>query len=143
MKLERGLYCQDAGLKANSAPAPSGTEPAQVDANQSLVTQLENSLHEMQSRAERSESKCLELTKEHQENDAALQKLRSELAEARSQTTRQTSRIQYMVDKEKLLQGHLKSLKNQLDLLEQKNRIYADTVAKHEQSIAVLRGTIE
>lgn len=39
-----------------------------------------------------------------------------------------------------LLQGNLDSYKKQLSTLEEKNKIYACTVAKHEQSIAILRG---
>lgn len=40
------------------------------------------------------------------------------------------------------MKGNIDGFKKQISVLEEKNKLYACTVAKHEQSIAVLRGNL-
>ncbi|XP_046654064.1 nucleoprotein TPR-like isoform X3 [Daphnia pulicaria] len=83
------------------------------------------------------------ILKEKKEKEAALdsqiQALQGQLAELRAQNVRLSTHNEYADSKEKPLQGNLESCKKQLNALEDKNKIYACTIAKHEQSIAVLR----
>lgn len=88
-----------------------------------------------------------------------IQSLHDALADLRAQNVRLGTQIEYSNEKEKLLmvksqfsfystlffllyalQGNLEGFKKQITILEEKNKSYACTVAKHEQSIAVLRG---
>ena len=66
--------------------------------------------------------------------------LGDQLSESRSQNTRVATQLQYMEDKEKLLQANVDLLKSQLLSLEEKNKLLVCSQAKHEHSIAVLKG---
>ena len=156
---QRDMYrklVQEAGLNASqSSPAkfrsdfvtstpaaPSSSKPT-GESGRSGVSQLEKLLGDANDRLRQVEEKHSLAVGEHKEAEKLLrekaEQLHDQLAEMRSQNTRLSTQMEYMEQKEKLLQGNLQSFKNQVDSLEQKNTLYACTVAKHEQSIAVLR----
>ena len=127
------------------------------------MTGIESQLNESKARLEEQETNLKSLTNEKKEMEKELnnkiQVLQDQLTELRAQNIRFSTQTQYADEKEKLLQviqqfeiistkfvfniclqGNLDSCKKQLNALEEKNKMYTCTVAKHEQSIAVLRG---
>ena len=73
----------------------------QVDARR---VGLEKRISELQSLLEQSQQQCQSTSNEKQEKDAALQRINEQLHEIRSQNARLTSQVQYLEDKDKLIQ---------------------------------------
>ncbi len=65
---------------------------------------LEKRITELQSLLEQSQQQCQSISNEKQEKDAALQRINEQLHEIRSQNARLTSQVQYLEDKDKLIQ---------------------------------------
>lgn len=133
-----------AEMVTSTPAAAAQSKPAVADDGGRSVLELEKLLSETSSRLEQKESALDDLLLQKKESDKTfsekLDALTEQLAEARSQNARVSAQMEYGDEKEKLLQGNLDSFKKQVAALEQKNKVYACTVAKHEQSIAVLRG---
>ncbi|KAI9556759.1 Nucleoprotein TPR [Daphnia sinensis] len=147
---QRDMYrilLQEAGLGDSRSPTKFrnvvASTPAPVRQDSTRSGDIEAQLNESKQRLEEHEMKLQNITKEKKERETALesqiQTLQGQLAELRAQNIRLSTHKEYADAKEKLLQGNLDSCKKQLNALEDKNKIYACTVAKHEQSIAILR----
>jgi hypothetical protein len=171
---QRDMYrkiVQEAGLNTSQSPTKFRSDfvtstPAAPSKSEGLRSsfELEKLLSETSTLLQQSEQKYAAVLKERQESEKELRDkiecLNDQLTETRSQNARVATQIQYMEEKEKLLQvtrinsnfvvhafnfffksqGNLDSYKKQLSSLEEKNKNYACTIAKHEQSIAILKG---
>ncbi|XP_057373674.1 nucleoprotein TPR-like [Daphnia carinata] len=147
---QRDMYStllQEAGLGDSRSPSKFrnvvASTPAPVRQESTRSGDTETQLNETKQRLEEQEMKLQNVIKEKKERETALesqiQTLQDQLTELRAQNVRLSTHKEYADAKEKLLQGNLDSCKKQLNALEDKNKIYACTVAKHEQSIAILR----
>ncbi|XP_032788122.2 nucleoprotein TPR isoform X2 [Daphnia magna] len=147
---QRDMYrilLQEAGLGDSRSPAKFRnvvtSTPAPIRQESTRSGDIEVQLNESKLRLEEQEMKLQNVIKEKKERETALgsqiQALQDQLAELRDQNVRLSTHKEYADAKEKLLQGNFDSCKKQLNALEDKNKIYACTVAKHEQSIAILR----
>lgn len=71
-----------------------------------------------------------------------LDRARKEIRELNRQTSKLSSVIEVNEEKFKILQANVEVYKNQISALEKQNKVYSDSIIKHEQMVTYLNNEV-